>query len=121
MFQVGVNGRVKAHYNAFIEGVDEAFDSSRRRGSPLSITVGKGHVIPGFDIALSTMKKNELSRFLVEPEYAYGNLGCPPRIPAKACILYEVEMLSFKQSSALGEYEDLDDGDRERVTCEQVG
>ena len=28
------------------------------------------------------MKKNEISRFLIEPQYAYGKMGCPPRIPA---------------------------------------
>ena len=43
------------------------------------ITVGE--CIAGWDVAVSTMRKGELSRFLVSPAYAYGELGCPPRIP----------------------------------------
>ena len=30
------------------------------------------------------MRKNELARFLVRAEYAFGDLGCPPRIPPEA-------------------------------------
>ena len=37
---VGDNGRVRAHYNAFLDGLDEAFDSSRSRKTPLNITLG---------------------------------------------------------------------------------
>ena len=40
-----------------------------------------GECIVGWDIAVSTMRKGELSRFLISPNYAYGELGCPPRIP----------------------------------------
>ena len=40
-----------------------------------------GECIAGWDVAVSTMRKGELSRFLISPVYAYGELGCPPRIP----------------------------------------
>ena len=40
-----------------------------------------GECIAGWDVAVSTMRKGELSRFLISPAYAYGELGCPPRIP----------------------------------------
>ena len=43
-----------------------------------------GDVIPFLDIATSTMKKAEITRFLVKPEYAYGDMGVPPRIPGGA-------------------------------------
>lgn len=38
--------------------------------------------IAGLELALSSMKKNEKSRFMIKPKYAYGAMGCPPRIPA---------------------------------------
>ncbi len=41
-------------------------------------------MIEGWEIAVSSMKKEELSRFIVAPDYAYGALGCPPRIPKDA-------------------------------------
>ena len=30
------------------------------------------------------MKKTELARFLIHPAYAFGEIGCPPRIPPNA-------------------------------------
>lgn len=41
------------------------------------------------------MKKGELSRFTLKPEYAYGKAGSPPKIPADATLIFEVELLSF--------------------------
>lgn len=43
-----------------------------------------GEVIPGWDVGVATMRKSELSRFLVNPSYAFGDIGCPPRIPPGA-------------------------------------
>ena len=40
-----------------------------------------GEVILGWDVAVATMKKSELARILVAPKYAFGSMGCPPRIP----------------------------------------
>lgn len=51
--------------------------------------------LPGLLIGLLTMKKGEFSRFLISPQYAFGDLGCPPRIPAASMVLYEVEVLDF--------------------------
>ena len=81
---------------------------------------GRGNVIVGLDIALSTMKRGEVSRFHISPKYAYGLLGCPPRIPPNASILYEVELLSVLENSHLGEYEDLNEGERERLPFHKV-
>ena len=43
-----------------------------------------GEVLPGWDVAVATMKKGELARLLIKSAYAYGEFGCPPRIPPKA-------------------------------------
>lgn len=50
-------------------------------------------IIPGLFLAVATMRKGEVARVLVGPQYAFGPKGCPPRIPANATILYEVELL----------------------------
>lgn len=58
----------------------------------------------GLELGLRTMKKGEFSRFLFEPEYAYGDIGCPPFIPASATILYEVQLLDFLDSGQVDEF-----------------
>ena len=43
-----------------------------------------GEVIPGWEVGLASMQRTELARFLIRPEYAFGEMGCPPRIPPNA-------------------------------------
>ena len=33
---------------------------------------------------MASMRRNEQSQFLIFPEYAFGKIGCPPRIPPNA-------------------------------------
>ena len=35
-------------------------------------------------MGVATMKKSETARFLVKSDYAFGKMGCPPRIPPDA-------------------------------------
>ena len=32
---------------------------------------------------------------MIDPVYAYGAMGCPPRIPGNSQIMAEIEMLDF--------------------------
>ncbi|XP_033123344.1 inactive peptidyl-prolyl cis-trans isomerase FKBP6-like [Anneissia japonica] len=86
---------VRVHYNGFLEFSDEPYDSSRLRNKPQHFKLGEGEVIPGMDIAVSTMKKGEMSQFLIQSAYAFGKKGVPPRIPEDATILFEIELLHF--------------------------
>jgi len=36
------------------------------------------------EIGVGTMRMKEKSRFLIRAEYAFGDKGCPPRIPENA-------------------------------------
>ena len=75
---------VRVHYNGYLEYSGEPYDSSRLRNQPMQFTLQKNEVLPGWEVGVATMRKNELTRFLVKPEYAFGDLGCPPRIPPQA-------------------------------------
>lgn len=41
------------------------------------------------------MKRKENSHFLISPEYAFGALGCPSRIPPNATIYAKIELINF--------------------------
>merc|ERR1712136_575725 len=71
------------------------FDSSRSRGKPLTFTLGQGQVIQGWDKGVATMKQGEVAKFTLSPEFAYGEEGSPPKIPANATLIFEVELLSW--------------------------
>ena len=50
----------------------------------LWLCTGSGKIVAGLEIGIGTMRVKEKSRFLIRHDYAYGDKGCPPRIPPKA-------------------------------------
>lgn len=56
------------------------------------------------ELSLLTMKKGEFSRFLFEPQYAYGDLGCPPTVPGAAVVLYEIQVIDFFDSGQVDDF-----------------
>ena len=65
------NRSVTLHYEGTYED-GTVFDSSRERGEPMTVTVGTGQLIAGFDNAISTMNEGETKTFTLTPEEAYG-------------------------------------------------
>jgi FK506-binding protein 6 len=55
--------------------------------------------LPGMELAVKSMEKKEESWFLIEPEYAFGDMGCPPRVPPKAEVLALIELRDFAQEA----------------------
>lgn len=41
------------------------------------------------------MRHGENARFIISPKYAYREMGCPPRIPPNASILFDVHLVSY--------------------------
>ena len=73
------NGSVTIHYSLSIEGQDEPFDSTYLRGKCERHRLEDNRLIPGLSIAVRSMKNHEKSEFIIGPEYAFGDMGCPPR------------------------------------------
>jgi len=92
---------VTVHYVGTLESDGTEFDSSRARSKPFEVTLGKGQVIKGWDLGVATMKKGEVAKFTLAPEYAYGDEGSPPKIPEKATLIFEVELISWKSKDDL--------------------
>lgn len=85
---------VTVHYTGtLLDGTQ--FDSSRGRGE-FKFTLGQGQVIKGWDDGVKSMKKGERADFTLKPEYAYGEAGSPPKIPANATLCFDIELISWK-------------------------
>ena len=86
---------VIAHYEGrLLDG--SSFDSSYRRGTPFVFRVGTGAVIKGWDEAFLLMKKGEKRTLIIPHWLAYGEKGRPPKIPGKATLVFEVELLDWR-------------------------
>ena len=85
---------VIAHYEGrLLDGT--SFDSSYRRAVPLTFRIGAGSVIAGWEEAFQTMKKGEKRTLIIPHWLAYGEKGRPPKIPGKATLIFEVELLDW--------------------------
>ena len=62
---------VTLHYKGTLEDGTE-FDSSYGRGDPMTVAVGQGHLIKGFDDAVQGMTKGETKTFTIPAAEAYG-------------------------------------------------
>lgn len=85
---------VKVHYVGTLQDGTQ-FDSSRDRGQAFEFCLGKGNVIKGWDLGVATMKKGEVAKFTLAPEFAYGDAGSPPKIPEKATLIFEIELIAW--------------------------
>ena len=84
--------RVTVHYvGTLTDGTK--FDSSRDRGKGFSFNLGAGEVIRGWDEGVAGMKVGGLRRLTIPSNLAYGDRGFPPVIPARATLVFEVELL----------------------------
>jgi len=86
---------VTVHYVGTLKSDGSEFDSSRGRNEPFVFNLGQGSVIKGWDLGVATMKKGEIAKFTLAPEFAYGESGSPPKIPANATLVFEVELISW--------------------------
>jgi len=74
-----------------------------------SCKLAEGHLLEGLDIGLLTMKKGERAVFTLKPQYAFKELGAPPRIPPNCTVEYEVELVHFTTNLPMEKPVDLED------------
>uniref|UniRef100_A0A3Q3SBT5 peptidylprolyl isomerase n=1 Tax=Mastacembelus armatus TaxID=205130 RepID=A0A3Q3SBT5_9TELE len=98
------NASVLIRYSGFLEYSDHPFETNANIKYPQMMKLGRDVTLAGLELGLLTMKKGEFSRFLFQPQYAYGEMGCPPIIPAAAMVLYEVQILDFLDSGQVDDF-----------------
>ncbi|MBI5689872.1 MAG: FKBP-type peptidyl-prolyl cis-trans isomerase [Verrucomicrobia bacterium] len=90
-----IGSEVIAHYDGrLLDGT--SFDSSYRRGTPFVFRVGTGAVIKGWDEAFLSMKRGEKRTLIIPYWLGYGEKGSPPKIPGKATLVFEVELIDWR-------------------------
>jgi hypothetical protein len=57
--------------------------------------IGRGQVIKGWDIGIMSMQLGEKADLIIKPEYAYGAMGAPPKIPSDATLVFTVELIKI--------------------------
>jgi peptidylprolyl isomerase len=69
------------------------FDTSWGKGKqPFQFALGGGQVIPGWDQGVIGMKVGERRRLTIPSDLAYGAQGSPPKIPANAPLIFDIDL-----------------------------
>lgn len=63
----------------------------------LEFRLGNSQEIAGLEQGIAMMGKGEMARFIIPPHLGYGLIGDEKRIPARAIIVYEVELLDVQR------------------------
>lgn len=91
---------LKMHYTGKLEDGTK-FDSSLDRNEPFKFTLGSGQVIKGWDQGLLGMCEGEKRKLVIPSDMGYGDRGAPPKIPPKAVLIFEVELLGIERNDEL--------------------
>jgi len=86
---------VIVHYTGYLES-GEVFDSSIPREQPFQFPLGQKRVIAGWDEGIALMKIGGKTRFTIPSNLAYGERGFGKIIPAKATLVFDVELLGVR-------------------------
>jgi peptidylprolyl isomerase len=87
------------HYTGWLTNGTK-FDSSfdHPGGEPISFPYGARRVIIGWDTGFEGMHVGGKRRLFVPYQLAYGETGRPPVIPAKADLIFDVELVSMSDT-----------------------
>lgn len=90
--------KVKVNYTGRLLKTNFMFDTSVGK-KPFDFQIGKGAVIKGWDQGVAGMKVGGKRKLTIPSRLGYGDTGSPPKIPAKATLVFEVELLSVGEDA----------------------
>lgn len=90
--------KVKVHYTGTLLN-GKQFDSSVGK-DPFEFTVGQGQVIKGWDEGVPGMKVGGKRKLTIPWQMAYGESGSGDKIPPKAALKFDIELLEIVGADA---------------------
>jgi peptidylprolyl isomerase len=87
------NDMIKVHYTLMLED-STIIDSSYERGEPVSFKLGAGHVIKGWDIAMTLLAEGDEANLKIPPSLGYGDKSMGD-IPANSVLLFHVKIIDI--------------------------
>jgi len=104
--------KVKVNYTGRLRKTHFMFDTSVGPGKkPFEFQLGKGSVIKGWDQGVVGMKVGGKRKLTIPSRLGYGDKGSPPKIPGKATLVFEVELLAVNETPDAGA---ADAGDKKK-------
>jgi FKBP-type peptidyl-prolyl cis-trans isomerase FkpA len=90
-----INGKV---FDTSIESVAKAsgLDQPGRPYEPISVVLGQGQVIPGWDEGLALLHEGSKAKFVIPSALAYGEKGGGQVIPPYSTLLFDIEVVKVK-------------------------
>ncbi len=85
---------VSVHYTGMLTD-GSVFDTSHKRGQPIAFPIGAGRVIKGWDEGIALFGIGGKAKLIIPYFLAYGDAGRPPVIPAKATLIFDVELVGI--------------------------
>ncbi|MCC6552828.1 MAG: FKBP-type peptidyl-prolyl cis-trans isomerase [Polyangiaceae bacterium] len=90
---------VRVHYTGRLAKNGVQFDSSVGK-DPFKFTIGGGQVIKGWDQGVVGMKVGGKRKLTIPSKLGYGDHGSPPKIPGKATLVFDIELLGIGDAPA---------------------
>lgn len=71
---------------------------SSEEGGPKTFRIGQGGVEAGLEEGVLMLRKGDKARFIMPPFLAHGLIGDQGRIPPRAVVIYEIEVLNISDN-----------------------
>ena len=73
------------------------FDTNRDQNTPITITVGAGEMLRGWEDALTGMRAGGRRLIVLPPSLAFGRDGVPGKVPENSTVVFDIEVVEIVQ------------------------
>jgi len=99
--EVKQGDHVKVQYTGKLSKTNFTFDTSVGK-KPFEFTIGQGSVIKGWEQGVVGMKVGGKRKLTIPSKLGYGDAGSPPKIPGKATLVFDIELLQIGEDADAG-------------------
>jgi FKBP-type peptidyl-prolyl cis-trans isomerase FkpA len=101
VYQNGTGKRVERGRNISMEYTLSLLDGrvcySSREDGPKTFRVGQGRVEAGLEEGVLMLREGDRARFIIPPFLAHGLIGDQDKIPPRAVLIYEIEVINVTE------------------------